>query len=202
MTEASPRVSYLGPDEVLTRPGCAGRALPGVTIEILASDGLPVPRGGIGEVAVRGPNVMKGYVSGDEGRVDAEGRLRTGDLGRLDTDGYLYLVGRQSDLIKSAGERIFPREIEEVLDRHPDVLESAVLGVPDPVLSEKLVALVQARPGRDLDAASVKAHALRWLPFVRTPREVHVVAALPKTASAKVDRAKLKAALEAARRSS
>ncbi len=200
MTEASPRVAYLGPQEVLTRPGCAGRALPGVIIEILASDGLPVPRGGIGEVAVRGPNVMKGYVAGDEGRIDGEGRLRTGDLGRIDADGYLYLAGRRSDLIKSAGERIFPREIEDVLDRHPDVLESAVLGVPDPSLGEKLVALVVSRPDRPLDVAAVKSHALRWLPFVRTPRELHAVAALPKTASGKVDRSKLAEALDAARR--
>lgn len=199
MTEASPRVAYLGPTEVLTRPGCAGRPLPGVTVEILGSDGLPVPRGGAGEVAVRGPNVMRGYVSGDEGRLDAHGRLRTGDLGRLDADGYLYLVGRQSDLIKSAGERIFPRELEEVLERHPDVLEAAVLGVPDSALGEKLVALVVARPGRALEAAQVKAHALRWLPFVRTPRELHVVASLPKTASGKVDRSALVAALGRAR---
>lgn len=200
MTEASPRIAYLGPHEVLARPGCAGRALPGVTIEILATDGKPVPRGGIGEVAVRGPNVMRGYVSGDDGRIDHEGRLRTGDLGRLDADGYLYLAGRQSDLIKSAGERIFPREIEEVLDRHPDVQESAVLGVTDPTLGEKLVALVVAKPGRPLDAAAVRGHALRWLPFVRTPREVHLVTALPKTASGKVERAKLRGALEQARR--
>lgn len=199
MTEASPRVTYLGPSEVLTRPGCAGRPLPGVTVEILGSDGLPVPRGGAGEVAVRGPNVMRGYVSGDEGRIDAQGRLRTGDLGRLDADGALYLVGRHSDLIKSAGERIFPRELEEVLERHPDVLEAAVLGVPDSALGEKLVALVVARPGRALDAAQVKAHALRWLPFVRTPRELHVVAALPKTASGKVDRGALITALGRAR---
>lgn len=195
MTEASPRITYLGPEETMTRPNCAGRALPGVVLEILSSDGRLVPRGGIGEVAVRGPNVMKGYVSGDDGRIDAEGRLRTGDLGWIDADGYLYLSGRQSDLIKSAGERIFPREIEEVLDRHPDVAESAVLGTPDPTLGERLAALVVIKPGRQVDARALKAHALRWLPFVRAPRELHVVPTLPKTSSGKIDRASLRAAL-------
>lgn len=196
MTEASPRITYLGPQEVLARPNCAGRALPGVNLEILSTDGRQVPRGGIGEVAVRGPNVMKGYVSGDEGRLDSEGRLRTGDLGWIDGHGYLYLSGRQSDLIKSAGERIFPREIEEVLDRHPDVVESAVLGTPDPSLGERLAALVVIKPGKQVDPRELKTYALRWLPFVRAPRELHVVPTLPKTSSGKIDRAALKAALE------
>src|SRR5262249_31773796 len=109
-TEASPRVTYLGPKDILKKQGCAGRALPGVTVEISGNDGMPLPQGAIGEVVVSGPNVMKGYVSGDQvsaGNIDERGRLHTGDLGRLDIEGYLYLVGRKSDMIKTAGERVF-----------------------------------------------------------------------------------------------
>ena len=201
-TEASPRIAYLGPAEVLKRRDCAGRPLPGVKVEILASDGLPVPQGAMGEVAASGPNVMKGYISGDHlssGRIDERGRLRTGDLGYLDADGYLYLAGRSSDMIKTAGERVFPQEIEEVINKHPAVRECAVLGARDPVLGERLVALVVTQAALAPDLTALRTHCLRWLPFVRTPREVHVVAELPKTASAKVNRGALPALLDACR---
>jgi len=201
MTEASPRVAYLGPTDTLSKKDCAGRALPGVEIQILGSDGLTVPRGATGEVAVVGPNVMKGYVSGDErqsGRIDAEGRLRTGDLGRLDADGYLYLFGRQSEMIKTAGERIFPSEVEEVIAKHSGVREVAVFGVPDPVLGERIVAVVVPKEGRVLTKEDVHKHALSWLPFVRAPKEVHFRPELPKTASGKVDKKALQSSFNPA----
>ncbi|MEQ8985231.1 MAG: class I adenylate-forming enzyme family protein [Deltaproteobacteria bacterium] len=190
-TEASPRVCHASPAELAARPSTAGRALPGVTIEVHASDGLPVPNGGLGQVVVRGPNVMVGYVSGDErtsGRIDESGALHTGDLGRLDADGYLFLSGRLSEMIKTAGERVFPREIEAVLERHPAVLEAAVVGLPDRVLGERIVAFVVPRPGQTAAPAALAEHARAWLPFVRSPREVFVVEALPKTASSKLRR--------------
>jgi long-chain acyl-CoA synthetase len=193
MTEASPRITYLGPKEIARHPESAGRPLPGVSVEILGEDGAPVPSGAIGEVVASGPNIMKGYVSGDHvssGRIDAKGRLHTGDLGRLDADGFLYLVGRKSDMIKTAGERVFPREIEEVLNKHPEVRESAVLGLKDDLLGERIVALVVAK-SQSIDLEQLRTHCLRWLPFVRTPREVRVVSELPKTASTKINRAAL-----------
>jgi long-chain acyl-CoA synthetase len=196
LTEASPRVTHLGPDEVDSRPGSSGRPLPGVQVEILDDDGARVPTGDVGEIVVTGPNVMRGYVSGAapaSPRVDEEGRLHTGDLGRLTADGHLYLAGRKSDMIKTAGERVFPREIEDVIATHPRIEECAVAGAPDPMLGERLVALVVPKPGAELEANDVLSHCLRVLPFVRTPREVRMVEALPKTESGKLDRSAAKA---------
>ncbi|HXU02664.1 MAG TPA: class I adenylate-forming enzyme family protein [Polyangia bacterium] len=193
-TESSPRLTYLGPTEVFERVGSCGRALPGVTLEILDEDARPLPAGEVGEVVATSPGIMRGYVSGDErtsGRIDAQGRLWTGDLGRLDADGFLYLAGRRSAMIKHAGERIFPGEVEEVLDLCPGVAESAVLGVPDPVLGERLVACVVLKPGAGPSAGDIRQHCLKSLPLVRTPREVRFVVTLPKTASGKVMRAEL-----------
>jgi acyl-CoA synthetase (AMP-forming)/AMP-acid ligase II len=145
---------------------------------------------------------MAGYVSGDEvasGRIDAEGWLHTGDLGRVDADGYLFLSGRLSDMIKTAGERVFPREIEAVLERHAAVLEAAVVGVPDSVLGERIVAVVVLRPERSVTANALLTHARSWLPFVRSPREAYFVDALPKTASSKLRRNELVANIDALR---
>jgi long-chain acyl-CoA synthetase len=197
MTESSPRLTHLGPsDEVFARPTSCGRALPGVTLEILGEAGEPLPGGAIGEVVAGGPGIMTGYVSGDEhasGRIDARGRLRTGDLGYLDADGHLFLIGRSSEMIKSAGERLFPGEIEDVLQRHPGVGESAVFGVPDPALGERVVACVVPAPGHDLTPEDLKTHCLTALSYVRVPKEVHIVAELPKTPSGKIKRNALRA---------
>src|SRR5690606_27694660 len=121
---------------------------------------------------------MKGYVAGDEqvlGKIDAKGRLRTGDLGRLDEAGHLFLVGRSSEMIKSAGERIFPQEIEEVICTHPRVQEVAVIGVPDPLLGEKVVAYVELTPGDPVELSEFRAHCLQSLPFVRVPKVFEIV---------------------------
>lgn len=193
-TEASPRVTHLDPQKVLTKTGSCGRALPGVRVEILGEDGSSFGPGHIGEIVVSGPNVMCGYVSGDEitsGTIDAHGRLHTGDLGKMDDEGYLYLVGRKSELIKSAGERVFPREIESVLNAHPAVRESAVLGVPDKILGERIVACVALHPGADVKAEDLRTYCLKSLPLVRVPREIRFSAGLPKTGSGKTDRTSL-----------
>ena len=157
--------------------------------------------GVVGEVAAGGPNIMKGYVSGDErelGKIDDQGRLRTGDLGRLDEDGHLFLVGRSSEMIKSAGERIFPQEIEDVLHRHPAVQEVAVIGLPDEILGERVVAYIIPHDGQQPTRAELKAHCLEAMPFVRVPKEFVLVSELPQTASGKVSRSKLKAQVLAA----
>jgi long-chain acyl-CoA synthetase len=198
-TEASPRITNLDPSQVLTKVGSCGLPVPGVRIEIANDDGSTVEQGEIGEVVVTGPNVMRGYVSGDEvesGKIDQFGRLHTGDLGKLDSEGYLYLVGRKSELIKSAGERVFPREIETVLETHPGIRESAVLGIPDTLLGEKIVACVVLRPGAEATADNLRTHCLKFLPLVRIPREVRFSQGLPKTASGKTDRTLLTAHFE------
>lgn len=194
-TEAAPRITWIGPDELFVKTGSVGRALPNVTLEILGPNESPVGANEIGEVAAGGPNIMKGYVSGDEkelGKIDDQGRLRTGDLGRVDEDGHLFLVGRSSEMIKSAGERIFPQEIEDVVAEHPAVREVAVIGIKDDTLGEKVVAYVVLAPGSEVDRAQFRNHCLSKLPFVRVPKEFRVVDELPKTASGKVSRGKLK----------
>jgi long-chain acyl-CoA synthetase len=196
-TESGPRLTYLGPGEIFERAGSCGRALPGVRLEILGAGGESLPSGVVGEVVAGGAGIMRGYVSGDErasGHIDEHGRLHTGDLGHLDEDGYLHLAGRSSDMIKCAGERIFPREIEEVLDGCAGVCESAVLGLADPVFGEKIVACVVLEPGASLTLAELRTHCLRSLPFVRTPKEMRFLRALPKTSSGKVARAALASA--------
>lgn len=194
-TEAAPRITWIGPGELFVREGSVGRALPNVKLEILGPTEEPVGPDEIGEVAAGGPNIMKGYVSGDErelGKIDDQGRLRTGDLGRVDADGHLFLVGRSSEMIKSAGERIFPQEIEDVLAGHPSVREVAVVGIPDDTLGERIVAYVVLGPGEEVDRAQFRGHCLEQLPFVRVPKEFRAVDELPKTASGKVSRGKLK----------
>jgi acyl-CoA synthetase (AMP-forming)/AMP-acid ligase II len=192
-TEASPRITYLGPGELAAHPDSVGRALPGVEIELLDEDGADVPPGQIGEVVAGGPNIMRGYFASEEHTaeiVDAEGRLHTGDLGRLDADGYLYLCGRKSQMIKTAGERVFPGEIEQAISSHPDVRECVAFGVPDPLLGERVIAHVVADHA-DLDVQSVRRHCLDQLAYVRTPREIYLVDAIPKTPSEKIDRARV-----------
>jgi acyl-CoA synthetase (AMP-forming)/AMP-acid ligase II len=193
-TEASPRITYLSPAEVLLRPNSIGRALPGVHVEILGEGGHSMPPGTAGEIVVSGPNIMSGYVSGDQlssGKIDQHGRLHTGDIGTIDSEGYIYISGRKSMMIKSAGERIFPLEIEAILDAHPGVRESGVLGVPDNLLGEKLVACVVPAGDGSVSGEELRTHCLKSLPFVRTPREIRFVDQLPKTASGKIDRVRL-----------
>lgn len=197
-TEASPRITWIGPEQLERKRGSLGIALPGVTVEILGSDGLPVATGVNGEVVASGPNIMKGYVSGDEralGKVDDKGRLRTGDLGWLDDDGHLFLSGRSSEMIKSAGERIFPQEIESVIARHPRVRDVAVIGLPDPLLGERIVAYVTLHDGPPIELAEFRQHCLKELPFVRVPKSFEVTDELPRTDSGKISRATLKKAV-------
>lgn len=194
-TEAAPRITWIGPEELFVKEGSVGRALSNVTLEILGSKEEPLGPGQVGEVAAGGPNIMKGYVSGDHvalGKIDAKGRLRTGDLAYLDHDGHLFLVGRSSEMIKSAGERIFPQEIEDVLSKHPRVEEVAVIGVKDPTLGERIIAYVKIREGEPVSAADLKGHCLKSLPFVRVPKTFVFRDELPKTGSGKVSRGALK----------
>lgn len=197
-TEAAPRISFLRGDEVFERAGSAGRVLPGVKVDLLDPAGDPVERGAIGRVIVSGPNVMVGYVNGGErtlGIIDDLDRLHTGDLGRFDDDGYLYLEGRSSEMIKTAGERVFPGEVEATIARLDGVREVAVIGLPEKTLGEKMVACVVLDPGHELDLSTLRQHCLAHLPFVRVPRELHVLAELPHTDSGKISRSRLKTSL-------
>lgn len=182
--------STINPLDGPRKAGSVGLPFPGQDLRILDSNGEPVPRGGTGEVAVRGANVMRGYLGrpDDTAAVIVDGWLRTGDVGRLDEDGYLTLVGRSKEMIIRGGENIYPREIEDVLTGDPAVLEAAVVGVPDDKWGEIVVAFVQPRPGATVDVDALKTRCREQLSGYKRPTALHVLEALPKNAVGKLDK--------------
>jgi long-chain acyl-CoA synthetase len=177
------------------RAGTVGIPFPGQEIRIVDENDAEVPSGVDGEVVVRGPNVMRGYLGrpDDTARVVVDGWLHTGDVGHLDTDGYLSLVGRSKDMIIRGGENIYPKEIEDVLTGDPSVLEAAVIGVPDDKWGEVVVAYVQPRPGRTVDPGVLKARCANSLTGYKRPTSLIVLEAIPKNAVGKIDKAALRA---------
>ncbi len=189
MTETSMITS--NPLDGERRPGTVGFPLPGVEVRVTGEDE-------IGGIEVRGPNVFAGYWKRPEltaAEFTPDGFFCTGDMGTFDADGYLHIVGRSRDLIISGGLNVYPKEVEEVLDELPGVVESAVVGVPDPDFGEAVVAVVIAEPGVSLDADSLQHEARRRLAAFKVPKRVVVVDALPRNAMGKVEKAKLRASV-------
>ncbi|MEE1757836.1 class I adenylate-forming enzyme family protein [Streptomyces sp. SP18BB07] len=178
------------------RAGTVGLPFPGQEIRIVDPGGSEVPPGADGEVVVRGPNVMRGYLGRPEetAKVLVDGWLHTGDVGRLDADGYLTLVGRSKDMIIRGGENIYPKEIEDVLVGDPAVLEAAVIGVPDEKWGEVVVAYVQPRPGSTVDPSALQSLCARSLTGFKRPTAFFVVEAIAKNAVGKIDKVALRAA--------
>jgi long-chain acyl-CoA synthetase len=194
-TEASARLSSLMPEDVDRKLGSIGKGIPGVELQVLDDEGTPVKPGDIGEIVARGDNIMLGYWNDPEetAKVLRPEGLRTGDLATVDEEGYIYVVGRKSDLIKSGAYRIHPKEIEDVILELQGVAEVAVVGMPDPILYEVPVAfIVPSKDAHTLTEQDVVDHCLRNLPRYKAVRGVHFVEALPKTSSGKVRRAELK----------
>jgi long-chain acyl-CoA synthetase len=173
---------------LLHRLGSVGRAQTGVEIAVLSEEDVPVPAGEIGEVCVRGDTVMRGYHDDLPATAAtlANGWLHTGDLGRFDAHGYLTLIDRSKDLVISGGSNIYPREVEEVLLRHPSVREIAVIGEPDREWGESLVAIVALRTGATVDAAALESMCLEHLARFKRPKRYVFVDELPKNAAGKV----------------
>lgn len=192
-TEATARLSYLPPDMLFRKLGSAGIAIPGVTLEIRGEDGRALPAGSVGEIWARGPNVMLGYWRDPEttAAVLNDGWLKTGDLAYLDEDGYLYIEGRRSDMIKSGAHRINPLDIEEAIAELDGVAEVAVVGVEDEILGQVIKAVVVPRPGAALDPMRVKAHCRDRLAGYKIPKYVEFAQTLPRTASGKIKRFEL-----------
>ncbi len=190
-TEASARLSSLMPDELDRKPGSIGRGIPGVTLRVLDDGGRPVAPGQVGEIVARGENIMVGYWNDPEGTAAVlrpEG-LRTGDLATVDEDGYIYVVGRKSDLIKSGAYRIHPREIEEVILELDGVAEVAVVGLPDEMLGEAPVAfVVRSERSAAVSADDIIRHCAARLPRYKRIHRVVFVDELPKTSTGKVRR--------------
>jgi acyl-CoA synthetase (AMP-forming)/AMP-acid ligase II len=187
LTESTTRACYLPAELALAKPGSCGRPLRGMDIRIVAEDGVSQPAGYVGEVWLRGPNIMQGYLGEPEltAQTLADGWLRTGDLGRLDEEGFLYLEGRLKDIIKCAGERISPAEIEQVLSCHASVVEAAVVGIPDAVLGEAVLAYIVPR-GEFRDESSLRMHCAKQLSHHKLPRKYRFVDKLPRTATGKI----------------
>ncbi|WP_113700720.1 long-chain-fatty-acid--CoA ligase [Nonomuraea lactucae] len=177
----------LGTFNAPPRPGTVGVAVPGTSVEI-RKDGAPAPAGEAGEVFIKGPGVMKGYWNRPEATAEelADGWLRTGDLGVLDDGGYLTIVGRLKELIIRGGYNVYPREVEEVLYQHPDIVEAAVVGVPHEHYGEEVGAVIALRPGAELTPDALRSWAKERLSAYKVPRLFRFVSSLPKGPTGKI----------------
>ncbi len=192
-TEATSRLTWLPPERLDEKLGSVGIPIDGVELRIAREDGSDAATGEPGEIRVRGANVMRGYWNNPEASAAVlhGGWLRTGDMGHLDADGYLYLAGRRSDMIKTGAHRVHPNDIEDVIVELAGVSEAAVVGIDDDVLGQVIKAFIVA-PGLPLRSENmVKAHCRERLASYKIPREIEFVSALPRTASGKVRRAAL-----------
>lgn len=191
------RVSYLAPGEIDRRPGSVGKAMPGTEAYIVGEDGKRLGPGVIGELVVSGPHVMRGYWEMPEETAkrlrpgDRSGQLvlYTGDLFKSDEEGYLYFVGRRDDMIKSRGEKVSPREIENVLCSIDGVVEAAVIGVPDPVLGEAIKAFVVKKNDSLITEKDIFRSCSARLEDYLVPKLVEFTTALPKTGTGKIKKA-------------
>lgn len=193
-TEATARLTYLPPNALSQKAGSAGRPVPGVTLKIVKEGGAVARPGEIGEVYASGENIMQGYWNDPEATAKAleGGWLRTGDMGHLDEEGYLTIVGRNSEMIKSGAYRISPVEIEEVLLRHPAVKEAGVVGVDDPILGEAICGVVAPKQEHQPTDMELLAHCARHLAPYKRPKVICLVKELPKSFSGKVLRQELR----------
>lgn len=191
-TEASARLTCLAPEYLDERPGSVGAPIAGVEIRVRREDGADAEPGEQGEVWARGANVMTGYWDAPEATAATlvDGWLRTGDLGHLDADGFLWLAGRRADMIKTGAHRVHPQDVEEVIAELPGVREVAVAGIDDALLGQVVAAFLVGGAGAP-DEMAVKAHCRRRLAGYKIPKQVAFVEELPKTASGKIRRAAL-----------
>jgi malonyl-CoA/methylmalonyl-CoA synthetase len=173
------------------RGGTVGFALPGVSLRVQDDDGQPLPAGEIGNIQVKGPNVFKGYWRMPERTAEeftADGYFRTGDVGKIDEEGYITIVGRSKDLIISGGYNVYPAEIEGYINELPGVAESALVGVPHPDFGEVGVAVVIAKPGVTVEAGQVVAALKSKLANFKIPKQCFVLAELPRNTMGKVQK--------------
>jgi malonyl-CoA/methylmalonyl-CoA synthetase len=190
MTETNMNTS--NPYEGDRRAGTVGFPLPGVELKITDPEtGAELPQGEVGQIEVRGPNVFKGYWQMPEktaAELREDGFFITGDLGRIDEDGYVHIVGRNKDLIISGGYNIYPKEIELVLDDQPGVLESAVVGVPHTDFGETVLGVVVPEAGASLDPETLAKAATQDLARYKHPRRIVLVDELPRNTMGKVQK--------------
>lgn len=187
LSEASPVVTtnhFRGTKKIAS----IGRAIPGVEVKIFNDNDQEFPWGEIGEIVVKGPNVMKGYYNRVDETASAMrgGWFHTGDLSYMDEDGYVFIVDRKKDLIIRGGMNIYPREVEEVIYAYPGVLKTAVVGIKDEIMGEEVKAYIVPREGAVLEAEALKEHCRAKMAKYKIPKYIEFVSSLPKTITGKI----------------
>jgi long-chain acyl-CoA synthetase len=193
------RVSYLPPDQLDRRPDSVGIPIPNEEVFVLDENGGEVPPGQVGELVIRGSNVMQGYWNAPEetakkfrpGRYRGESLLYSGDLFRKDQEGYLYFVARKDDMIKTKGERVSPKEIENALCEMDGVAEAAVIGVPDDIFGQAIKALIVRNKRGEVTEQAVLKYCSKTIEPFMVPKYVEFVDSIPKNASGKIDKKQL-----------
>ena len=194
-TEASARLSYLDPEDLPRKWGSIGKPIPNVELFVGGEDGNPLQAGAEGEIVARGSNLMSGYWNHPEetDRVLKNGLYYTGDIGRVDDEGFLFVVGRSKDMIKIGGNRVSAKEIEEVLYEHPAVAEAAVIGVPNDILGEAPKAFITVKDGfaGNIETQLIE-HLKKRLALYKIPKTVEIRDKLPKNEAGKIQKLKLR----------
>ncbi|WP_406369149.1 long-chain fatty acid--CoA ligase [Streptomyces sp. NBC_00647] len=187
LSETSPVAAFNHPDRP-RKAGSIGLPIRGVEMRLVAEDGAGVAPGGIGEIAIRGENIMTGYWNRPDATAEAvrDGWFHSGDLARVDEDGFYFIVDRKKDMIIRGGYNVYPREVEEVLYEHPAVAEAAVVGMPHPLHGEEIAAVVTLRPGAKATAEEIIAHAKERVAAYKYPRVVTIADELPKGPTGKI----------------
>jgi long-chain acyl-CoA synthetase len=188
LSETSPVATFNHPDRP-SKPGSIGTPIWGVEMHVIDDEGNRLPAGEPGEIVIRGHNVMAGYHGRPEDTaavLDADGWLKTGDVARVDEDGFFFIVDRKKDMIIRGGYNVYPREIEEVLHQHPAVMDAAVVGVPHDELGEEIAAAVQLKPGSEADPDELRAFVKERVASYKYPRLVRIVDELPKGPTGKI----------------
>jgi long-chain acyl-CoA synthetase len=193
LTESCPSVA-VEREGMARKPGSTGVPAEGVEVKIVDDDGKELARGAVGEVIVRGENISPGYYKNPEATAEAfrNGWLFTGDMGYLDVDNYLFIVERKKDLVIRGGLNVYPKDVEEVIYRHPGVQEAAVVGLPDTMMGEEVCAYIVPRSGVEMTSAEIIEHCQSNLAKYKTPKFVEFVSALPKTNIGKIQKKEIR----------
>jgi long-chain acyl-CoA synthetase len=187
LSETSPVASFNHPDRE-RKVGSIGTPIKGVEMRVVDEDGNDVEQGEVGEIAIKGPNVMKGYWRKDDATAEAikDGWFHTGDMAKVDDEGYYFIVDRKKELIIRGGYNVYPREVEEVLYQHPAVQEVAVVGVPDDKMGEEVGAAVVLKPGQDVTTDELRDYVKEEVANYKYPRRIWIVDELPKGPTGKI----------------
>ncbi|GGE20298.1 acyl-CoA synthetase [Marinithermofilum abyssi] len=201
LTEGGPGGIILLPSEHKEKLGAGGKAMLNTEVRVISDSGEDIQPGEVGEMIIRGETVMKGYYKKPEETKKAlrDCWLYTGDLATIDEDGYITLVDRKKDMIISGGENVYSTEVEQVLYKHPELLEAAVIGLPDEVWGEKVAAVVVPKPGAQLDHEEIKSFCRKELAGYKVPRTIFEYKEIPRNASGKILKYKLREELKAAK---